>query len=196
MDSYAYDPDKAKQLLADAGWDKLNGDKPITVLTYYNNQLATNVLAAVQAMLAQVGINVVPRAVDTPDLQRHDHGPEARSHAVPARLCRPAQRAGPGGLNLGLNEKQIPPKGANFLRIRMPEVSACPRWRAQRSPTTPSGSRRYQAVCQAMNKNLPWATMWVANRYGVASTKLKDFVWTPAPGGGPYAAHPEKWAQE
>jgi len=34
----------------------------------------------------------------------------------------------------------------------------------------------------------------VANRYGIASTKLKDFTWTPAPGGGPYQAHPEKWA--
>jgi peptide/nickel transport system substrate-binding protein len=36
--------------------------------------------------------------------------------------------------------------------------------------------------------------MWVANRYGVASVKLKDFVWTPAPGGGPFAATPEKWS--
>src|SRR5690606_8059416 len=65
LDPYAYDPEKAKQLLAEAGWDKLNGDKPITVLTYYNTPQATNVLAAIQAMLAQVGINIVPRAVDT-----------------------------------------------------------------------------------------------------------------------------------
>jgi len=44
-----------------------------------------------------------------------------------------------------------------------------------------------------MNEQLPWGTMWVASRYGVASSKLKDFVWTPAPAGGPYQAHPEKW---
>jgi peptide/nickel transport system substrate-binding protein len=44
-----------------------------------------------------------------------------------------------------------------------------------------------------MNKDVPWATLWVANRYGVASNKLRDFVWTPAPAGGPYAAHPERW---
>ena len=55
---------------------------------------------------------------------------------------------------------------------------------------------RYQDVCKAMNANLPWATMWVANRYGVASAKLKDFVWVPAPAGGPYNAHPEKWSIE
>jgi len=34
----------------------------------------------------------------------------------------------------------------------------------------------------------------VAKRYGVASSNLKDFVWMPAPAGGPFAAHPEKWA--
>src|SRR3546814_12825039 len=66
MEPYAYDPDKARQLLDEAGWDEINGDKPITLLTYYNNPLATNVLAAIQAMLAQVGINVVPKAVDVP----------------------------------------------------------------------------------------------------------------------------------
>ncbi|MGO8565331.1 hypothetical protein ACC743_38840 [Rhizobium ruizarguesonis] len=43
----------------------------------------------------------------------------------------------------------------------------------------------YQDVCKVMNKNLPWATLWVAKRYGIVSTKVKDFVWTPAPGGGP-----------
>jgi len=37
-------------------------------------------------------------------------------------------------------------------------------------------------------------TLWVANRYGVVSAKVKDFVWTPAPGGGPYQADPQKWS--
>jgi hypothetical protein len=52
----------------------------------------------------------------------------------------------------------------------------------------------YQDVCKVMNTNLPWATLWVANRYGIVSTKVKDFVWTPAPGGGPYQANPQKWS--
>jgi peptide/nickel transport system substrate-binding protein len=195
MDSYAYDPDKARQLLADAGWDKLNGDKPITVLTYYNNQLTTNVLAAVQSMLAQVGINIVPRAVDTPTYNATIMGQKPDPTQFPLVYAGLRNGPDPGGLNLGLNEKQIPPKGANFLHIRMPEISAALDGALNESDDAKRVAS-YQAVCQAMNKNLPWATMWVANRYGVASTKLKDFVWTPAPGGGPYAAHPEKWAQE
>ena len=30
--------------------------------------------------------------------------------------------------------------------------------------------------------------------FAAAATALQDFVWTPAPAGGPYQAHPEKWA--
>ena len=36
------------------------------ILTYYGDQLTTNVLATMQQMLAQVGIDVKPRAVDVP----------------------------------------------------------------------------------------------------------------------------------
>ena len=68
LDQYAYDPEKAKALLAEAGWAELNGSEPITWLTYYDSPQAANVMAAIQAMLAQVGINVVPRVVDVPDL--------------------------------------------------------------------------------------------------------------------------------
>ncbi|MDQ0471699.1 ABC transporter substrate-binding protein [Labrys wisconsinensis] len=192
-DPYAYDPDKARQLLQEAGWDKLNGDKPITVLTYYNTPLATNVLAAIQAMLGQVGINVVPRAVDTPTY----NGTIMAAKPDPAQF--PLVYAGlqngpdPSNLNVGLNEKQIPPAGANFLHIRMPEVSAA--FDAALAETDEAKrADRYRDVCKAMNAQLPWATLWVAKRYGVASTKLKNFVWTPAPGGGPYQAHPETWA--
>ena len=195
LDPYAYDPEKAKQLLAEAGWDKINGDKPITLLTYYNTPQATNVLAAVQAMLSQVGINVVPRAVDTPTYNGTIYAQKPDWNQYPLVYAGLRNGPDPGGLNMGLNEKQIPPQGANFLRIRMPSVSGAFDAALNESDDAKQ-AERYQAVCKAMNADLPWATLWVANRYGVASSKLKNFVWLPAPGGGPYAAHPEKWAVE
>jgi peptide/nickel transport system substrate-binding protein len=195
IDSYAYDPEKAKQLLAEAGWDQINGSKPIPLLTYYNTPLASNVLAAVQAMLAQVGINVVPRAVDTPTYNATIYAQSPDWSQFPLVYAGLQNGPDPSAINIGLNEKQIPPAGANFLRIRMPEVTAA--FDAALNETDDAKqAERYQAVCEAMNANLPWATMWVAKRYGVASAKLKDFVWTPAPAGGPFAAHPEKWALE
>jgi peptide/nickel transport system substrate-binding protein len=193
IDNYAYDPEKAKQLLAEAGWGEINGSKPITLLTYYTTPLATNVLAAVQAMLAQVGINVVPRAVDTPTYNSIVLNPKpdvAQFQMVYAGL-----QNGPdaGSINVGLNENQIPPAGPNIVRARMADLNTALDSALAETDDTKRDSR-YQDVCKVMNTNLPWATMWVANRYGVVSSKLKDFVWTPAPGGGPYQAYPQKWS--
>jgi peptide/nickel transport system substrate-binding protein len=193
VDTYAYDPEKARKLLEEAGWAQINGDKPITLLTYYTTPLATNVLAAVQAMLTQVGINIVPRAVDTPTYNSIVLNPTpdvAQFQMVYAGL-----QNGPdaGSINVGLNEKQIPPAGPNVVRARMPDLNAALD-SALAEPDAFKRVARYQDVCKVMNANLPWATMWVANRYGVVSAKLKDFTWTPAPGGGPYQAHPEKWS--
>ncbi|MQY49559.1 peptide ABC transporter substrate-binding protein [Rhizobiales bacterium RZME27] len=193
IEAYAYDPEKAKKLLEEAGWDKINGDKPITLLTYYTTPLAANVMAAVQAMLAQVGINVVPRAVDTPTYNSIVLNPTpdvAQFQMVYAGL---QNGPDPGSINVGLNEKQIPPAGPNVVRARMPELTKALDTALGETDATKRDTR-YQDICKVMNAELPWGTLWVANRYGVASVKLKDFVWTPAPGGGPYQAHPEKWS--
>ncbi len=193
IDTYAYDPEEAKQLLTEAGWDQINGDKPITLLTYYTTPLATNVLAAVQAMLAQVGINIVPRAVDaptynsivlnaTPDVAQFRDG-----------LCRFAERAGRRQHQCRPQREADPPAGPNVARVRMPDLTKALD-SALAEPDSAKRDTAYQDVCKVMNTNLPWATLWVANRYGIVSTKVKDFVWTPAPGGGPYQADPQKWS--
>jgi peptide/nickel transport system substrate-binding protein len=195
LSSYRYDPAKAKALLAEAGWDKINGGKPITWLTYYNTPQAANVMAAVQAMLAQVGINVVPRAVDTPTYNGIIYAANPDFSQFPLVYAGLQNGPDPSGLNIGLNAAQKPPAGSNFLRIDMPDLTKA--LDAALAETNPQQlNTRYQDVCKAMNADLPWATMWVANRYGVASTKLKDFVWMPAPAGGPYNAHPEKWTSD
>ncbi len=193
IDAYGYDPAQAKALLKDAGWDKINGAKPITVLTYYTNPLSQNVLAAMQAMLGQVGISIVPKAVDTATYNATIYAKTPDPAAFPLVYAGLQDGPDPSALNIGLNDSQIPPAGANFLHIRMPAVTNA--LDAALNETDPAKSdARYQAVCQAMNADLPWATMWVANRYGVISTKLDHFTWLPAPAGGPYDAKPELWS--
>ena len=193
VEPYAYDPDKARQLLKEAGWDQINGDKPITLLTYYTTPLAANVMAALQAMLAQVGINVTPRAVDTPTFNSIVLNPKPDVSQFQMIYAGLQNGPDPSNINAGLNEKQIPPAGANVVRARMPDLTAA--LDTALSETDPAKrNTHYQDVCKLINGELPWATLWVANRYGVVSSKVKDFVWTPAPGGGPYQAHPEKWS--
>lgn len=191
IEAFAYDPEKAKALLDEAGWAELNGDKPITILTYYTSPLVTNVLAAMQAMLAQVGINIVPRAVDTPTYNSIVYGENYGD--FPLIFAGLQNGPDPSNINIGLNESQIPPAGANIMRVQMPEVSAALD-AALGETDAAARDAAFQGVCKATNTNLPWATMWVANRYGVASAKLENFVWTPAPAGGPFQAHPEKWS--
>lgn len=192
LNDYAYDPEKAKSLLKEAGWDKINGDKPIPWVTYYNSPQVNNIMAAIQAMLGQVGINVQPRAVDTPTYNGIVMKTDANWADFPLVYAGLQNGPNPAALNQGLNAAQIPPAGANTMRVNMPDLTAA--LDAATSETDPSAvNAKWQTVCKVMNEELPWGTMWVASRYGVASSKLKDFVWTPAPAGGPFAAHPEKW---
>ena len=193
LNDYAYDPEKARALLAEANWSQIAGNQPITWLTYYGSPQAANVMAAVQAMLAEVGINVVPRVVDVPT-----YNATVYKEGTPDWNAFPMTYAGlqngpdPAGLNPGLNQSQLPPAGANVMRIEMPELSAA--FDAALAETDQTQvNAEWQDVCRVMNEQLPWGTMWVANRYGVASNQLENFVWVPAPAGGPYQAHPELW---
>lgn len=190
LDDYAYDPQKAKDLLAEAGWDKINGDKPIPWLTYYNTPQVANVMAAIQAMLAQVGINVVPRALDVPSyngIVRSENWQD-----FPLIYAGLQNGPNPASLNIGLNAAQIPPAGNNIMRIEMPALTEA--LNTAMAETDPAkADAKWQQVCKEMNSELPWGPMWVASRYGVVSSKLKDFFWTPAPAGGPFVSHPEKW---
>lgn len=61
LNEYAYDPAKAAELLATAGWDST---RKIDFLYYYNDQVNKDIVVAIQAYLAAVGINIEPRLVD------------------------------------------------------------------------------------------------------------------------------------
>lgn len=193
LEPYAYNPDKARALLKEAGWDQINGAKPITLLSYYTAPQAVNVMAAMQAMLAQVGVNIVPKAVDVATYNGVVYAAQPDWTQYP--LIYAGIQIGPdaSNLNIALNEKQIPPAGANVARVRKADVTAAlDAALAETDDNKLAG--RFQDVCKAMNKSVPWATMWVSKRYGVASTKLKDFVWLPAPAGGPYAQNAQAWS--
>ncbi|MCI8417654.1 MAG: ABC transporter substrate-binding protein [Lachnospiraceae bacterium] len=57
LEEYAYNPDKAKELLAEAGWDS---NRELKLAYYYTDQQTVDLMAIVQQQLAQVGIKVNP----------------------------------------------------------------------------------------------------------------------------------------
>lgn len=61
MDTYSYDPDRARDLLAEAGWD---GSRTIDMAYYYPDELTANFMAVVQAQLSDVGIDMTYRLLE------------------------------------------------------------------------------------------------------------------------------------
>jgi peptide/nickel transport system substrate-binding protein len=60
---YPYDPDMARQLLADAGWDS---SQELDFVTYYISELDRNVVAAMQQYWADVGVTVNVEHMEAP----------------------------------------------------------------------------------------------------------------------------------
>ncbi|MBD3624953.1 MAG: peptide ABC transporter substrate-binding protein [Rhodobacteraceae bacterium] len=61
MNTYSYDPDKARSLLGEAGWD---AGRVLDVVYYYPDQQTADFMAVVQAQLADVGIQMEYRLIE------------------------------------------------------------------------------------------------------------------------------------
>tara|TARA_B110000211_G_scaffold30142_1_gene30587 strand:+ start:18761 stop:20383 length:1623 start_codon:yes stop_codon:yes gene_type:complete len=61
LNAYAYDPDKARELLAAANWDS---DRELDMVYYYGDQLTADLMAAVQAYLSDVGVKMTYRKLE------------------------------------------------------------------------------------------------------------------------------------
>ena len=193
LDPYPYDPAKARQLLSDAGWEKINGSKPLAWLTYYNTPLVENLMAAMQAMLADVGIHVVPRAVDVATYNGIVYNPKPDLTLYPLVYAGAQNGPEPGAISMYINESQIPPNGANIMRIRDAALNAALN-AGLSEPDDAKRIARFQDVARVFNRDLPWAPLWVGTRYGIIAANVANFVWTPAPSGGGYDQKAETWA--
>lgn len=61
LNHYDFDPDKARALLAEAGW---NADQELDVVYYYADQQTADLMAAMQAYLADVGMKMNYRILE------------------------------------------------------------------------------------------------------------------------------------
>jgi peptide/nickel transport system substrate-binding protein len=73
-----YDPERSKELLAEAGWDP---STELTLFYYYASTDAADFMALIQSYLAEVGINVQPRLIE------RDVGPIIHDKTQPFHLA-------------------------------------------------------------------------------------------------------------
>lgn len=187
LNPYAYNPAAAKKLLEEAGWSKIAG-QPIELLTYYTDPVSKNAMAVIQSMLGAVGIVVQPRFVDAPS-----YGGLVRSGKFAMVFAGATNGPDPDVLSSALKSDYAPPRGYNIMHVNMPELDTLlDQGRAEVDLTKRPAI--YQDMCRYTNANLPWLPMLEANRFAGVSNQVQNFVWTPAPGGGRYMEHAERWS--
>ncbi len=187
VNPYDYNPDKAKELLKAANWDSIKG-KPIEVVTYYQDQTSQDVLVAMQQNLQDVGIDITIRVVDTPTFQ--DIG--AKTSDWTMMYVGGANGPDPAVTGPYFISSATPPTGVNRGHFSDATID---KLYAEGQTTVDSAKRAqvYQQACDAVANQLPWASMWVAERFGGVSTKVQNFIWTPGPGGGRYYDAAQDW---
>jgi peptide/nickel transport system substrate-binding protein len=182
----AHDPVKARQLLADAGWDRIKGE-PIELLTYYGDQVSKDVMSAIQAQLGAVGVEVKPRFVDGPT-----YGQIADSGKFTLVLAGAGNGPEPDSISPLLDSEYHPPRGVNRMRVSMPDIDRL--FDQGRKESDPKKREAiYRDVCRLTNAQLPWMPLWVANRFGGIGQKVQSMIWVPAPAGGRYQDFAETW---
>ena len=185
INKYDTNVKQAKALLDAAGW---KNSEPLEMLTYYGDQASKDVVAILQSMLGQVGINIKPRFVDGPTF-----GTILDSNKFSLVYAGGGNGPDPGTLIPLMKSSYAPPKGVNRMRVNIPELDQL--FDAAQQET--DAARRaliYQQMCRLTNAQLPWIPLWVGNRFGGFGKNVRNVIWTPAPGGGRYQDFPERWS--
>ena len=193
LDKYAYDPPRARALLAAAGWAGINGGKPIPWLTREAGPSVAKAMAAMAAMLAEVGVDVVPLVVDAPAWRGIVDADKPDPSLYPLIFATGRNGPDPATVNDWIAESAIPPNGCNVARIRLPPLNVALA-AALAEPDGPKRLESWREVAQVANREAAIVPLWVARRFGVVTANVKNFVWQPAPAGGPIEQRAELWS--
>ena len=187
VNDYAYNPDKARELLADAGWDSATTGE-LEAITYYTDQLSGDILVAVQQYLADVGITITPRNVDVPTFVNEYY----EENTFNIGYAGAGNGPDPQGSYGYYHSSQSWPTGTNAINYSNSELDEL--LAAGLTELDPAKRAEiYQQACKILNEEQPWIYLWITTRYGAVSNRIGDFQYTPAPGGGRYYDAAETW---
>ncbi len=187
---FDYNPEKAKQLLAEAGINPADIVIDIQSHAGYNNALNNAALQSMQQYLSRIGITKFSyRFLDVASWRTLYTKTGAwtigfRGWGVPMYGADPNfQTSNSGGQGGDF-------RGYDFDNNGFPEVIK----KVTAAPTNQEYFKALTALNELHNAQLPFLYMWVETRFGAALKTVKDFHWYPAAGGGPYLDDSHLWS--
>lgn len=184
LNDYAYNPELARQLLAEAGVSFSD----LEIVTYYSSQFHNDAQAAQQQFLSTAGINIIPLAQDVPTYNSYFYTGEGWDVTYRG-LGFTIANFPYGFYEVGGWETT---DGLPLMGEIFPELDEL-----MQAARVEADEEAYlgilQEICRFQNQNAIEGYMWTARRFGVGSNRLVDFYWFPAAGGGPYLDNAHLW---
>jgi peptide/nickel transport system substrate-binding protein len=183
IEPYDYNPERAKELLAEIGLDPASLGT-IVLDTYYNDQLSADVMTVMQANLADVGIMVELMPLD---------GAAWTSRYYDQRESQMSFIGGANGADPNRAYQYFySTSSGNTYNYVNPELDRLlDEGRQEMDPAARTAI--YQEACRVLGQDQPWIFLWQTVRYGIVNKRIANFLFTPAAGGGSYYDQAELW---
>ncbi|HKG25214.1 MAG TPA: ABC transporter substrate-binding protein, partial [Thermomicrobiales bacterium] len=180
LNPYAYDPDKAKSLLQEAGW---KGDTTYPLWYYYPDQLTASVMEAIQQYLGAVGIKVELRFDDGSGARQKEMDEGTWTLTYGSFGAQPA----PANLSViwGCQARQT----WTYCNADFDAAMES----ALRTYDQEEQAKYYQTAIKILNEEVPW--VWLFDRKNLLAVNKKLNTNGPAFGPGHilYANHAQDW---
>ncbi|HZP14928.1 MAG TPA: ABC transporter substrate-binding protein, partial [Nocardioides sp.] len=188
LNTYDYNPDKAKAMLQEAKWDT---GRELELSYYYADQVSRNIVTAIQQQLGQVGVKITQiRQLETPAFNQKVY------QANDFDVAYVGHGGGEPNDYLRYFHSQYPyPKGFNYTSYKNPKIDDL--FEKGRNAVDPEARKpTYLEIERILNDELPILPLWEPIRYAGHTKRLQSFVWTAVSGlyGMAYQDDREKWA--
>lgn len=169
LNEYPYDPDKARQLLQEAGWD--DSVRPEMMYSSGNNATFDAMVPIIQAQWADVGFNVELLQLDATELNQKlvldaDYDLYIGGGGV--------YGADPSICAKYYHSDNLTPGGANNTRYVNPDVDALYA-EGKRAADLEERKGVYTEIAKIINEDLPSIFLWSPDSNFAVSTRLQGF---------------------
>ncbi len=171
---YSYDPQKAKQLLADAGYPNGEGLEEITLQLNSGGTVNETIAEAIQEQLRKIGVTINLQIVDwAQHLESIDN-----NQPLFYRLGWVADYPDPENFIQLLSSKNFPPNGANYSRYSNPEYDKL----FDEAMMSSDAKKQVELFKQAEKiavEDAPWLFLFYTVRYRMMQPYVNDLVYNP-----------------